>query len=238
MIAAMVNYPLTCDPKDILLAQNTNQVKNYFCGDVMVRGAYPGYIRRYLRENNITITMKQEDEEILRLGTVDFYAFSYYMTNCVGNDHSAESVSGNLLSGLKNPYLKASEYGWQIDPDGFRYILNELNDRYQIPLMVVENGLGAKDVLEDGKVRDDYRISYLRAHVEAMEEALGDGVNLIGYMPWSAIDLIALSTGSIEKRYGFIYVDADNEGNGSYRRICKDSFEWYRRLIASNGEER
>lgn len=238
MIAAMVNYPLTCDPKDILLAQNTNQVKNYFCGDVMVRGAYPGYIRRYLRENNITITMKQEDEEILRLGTVDFYAFSYYMTNCVGNDHSAESVSGNLLSGLKNPYLKASEYGWQIDPDGFRYILNELNDRYQIPLMVVENGLGAKDVLEDGKVHDDYRISYLRAHVEAMEEALGDGVNLIGYMPWSAIDLIALSTGSIEKRYGFIYVDADNEGNGSYRRICKDSFEWYRRLIASNGEER
>ncbi len=238
MIAAMVNYPLTCDPKDILLAQNTNQVKNYFCGDVMVRGAYPGYIRRYLRENNITITMKQEDEEILRRGTVDFYAFSYYMTNCVGNDHSAEAVSGNLLSGLKNPYLKASEYGWQIDPDGFRYILNELNDRYQIPLMVVENGLGAKDVLEDGKVHDDYRISYLRAHVEAMEEALGDGVNLIGYMPWSAIDLIALSTGSIEKRYGFIYVDADNEGNGSYRRICKDSFEWYRRLIASNGKER
>ena len=237
MIAAMVNYPLTCDPRDILLAQNTNRLKNYFCGDVMVRGAYPGYIRRYLREQGIHISMEQGDEDILRRGTVDFYAFSYYMTNCVGNDRNAETVSGNLLSGLKNPYLKASEYGWQIDPDGFRYILNELHDRYQIPLMVVENGLGAKDTPEDGKIHDEYRIAYLREHIKAMKEALKDGVNLIGYMPWSAIDLIALSTGNVEKRYGFIYVDCDNQGKGSYERIRKDSFSWYRKVIASNGSD-
>lgn len=238
MIAAMVNYPLTCHPKDILLAQNTNQVKNYFCGDVMVRGSYPGYMNRYFREHGLEIQMAPGDGEILKNGTVDFYAFSYYMTNCVGSDLSAEKVSGNLLSGLKNPYLVASEYGWQIDPDGFRYILNELNDRYQVPLMVVENGLGAKDTLEDGRVHDDYRIAYLREHVAAMEEALADGVNLIGYMPWSAIDLIALSTGSIEKRYGFIYVDADNQAEGTYSRVRKDSFYWYQKVIATNGAEK
>ena len=237
MIAAMVNYPLTCNPDDILLAQNTNQLKNYFCGDVMVRGAYPGYMKRYLEENNISIEMKEEDDKILKEGCVDFYSFSYYMTNCIGYDPNAEKVSGNLLSGLKNPYLKASEYGWQIDPNGFRYILNELYDRYQIPLMVVENGLGAKDELEDGKVHDAYRISYLQEHIKAMKEAIKDGVDLIGFMPWSAIDLIALSTGNIEKRYGFIYVDADNDGNGTYDRICKDSFYWYKKVISSNGEE-
>lgn len=203
----------------------------------MVHGSYPGYAKRYMREHGIEIRMHSEDTEILKQGTVDYYAFSYYMTYCTGNDRDAEKVSGNLLSGLKNPYLKDSEFGWQIDPVGFRYVLNDLNDRYQIPLMVVENGLGAKDELEDGAVHDPYRIAYLREHIKALREAVEDGVDIIGYMPWSAVDLIALSTGNIEKRYGFVYIDADNEGNGSYDRIRKDSFRWYKKVIASRGED-
>ena len=138
---------------------------------------------------------------------------------------------------MQNPYLKASEFGWQIDPVGLRYVLNELYDRYQLPLMIVENGLGAYDQLEDGKVHDEYRILYLKKHIEALKEAVADGVEVIGYMPWSAIDLIALSTGNVEKRYGFIYVDVDNLGHDSYQRYCKDSYQWYKQVIASHGEK-
>lgn len=203
----------------------------------MVRGNYPGYAMRYLREHSINIAMEPEDNRILKRGTVDFYAFSYYMTNCCGHDENADKTKANLVDGLKNPYLKASEYGWQIDPAGLRYMMNEMYDRYQIPLMIVENGLGAKDTVEDGEVHDPYRIDYLRAHIKAMSEAVEDGVEVLGYMPWSAIDLIALSTGNMEKRYGFIYVDADNEGKGSYRRIRKDSFYWYKKVIESNGTD-
>ena len=238
MLASMLNYPLTCHPDDVLLAQQTNQVKYLFCGDVMIRGRYPNYIRRYLRENGIQIETQPGDDAILAGGTVDFCALSYYMTYCTGHDRSAEKVTGNLLEGLKNPYLQTSEFGWQIDPAGLRCLLNQLYDRWQLPLMIVENGLGAKDTVEDGRVHDAYRIAYLREHIKALDAAVSeDGVPVLGYMPWSALDLIALSTGSIDKRYGFIYVDADSEGRGSYARIPKDSFYWYKKVIEANGNE-
>ena len=149
----------------------------------------------------------------------------------------AGKAAGNLISGLKNPFLEASEWGWQIDATGMRYLLNQLYDRYQIPLMIVENGLGARDTLEDGKVHDNYRIAYLKEHVKALKEALEDGVEVLGYMSWTAIDLIGLSTGTIDKRYGFIYVDVDNKGKGTLDRYRKDSFYWYQKVIASNGEQ-
>lgn len=238
MLASMLNYPLTCHPDDVLLAQQTNQVKYLFCGDVMIRGRYPNYIGRWFREQDIHIEMQPEDEAILAQGKVDFCALSYYMTYCTGHDCSAEKISGNLLEGLKNPYLETSGFGWQIDPVGLRYLLNDLYDRWQLPLMIVENGLGAKDTVEDGKVHDAYRIAYLREHIKALEATISeDNVPVMGYMPWSALDLIALSTGNVEKRYGFIYVDVDNEGNGSYDRIPKDSFAWYKKVIATNGED-
>lgn len=238
MLASMLNYPLTCHPDDVLLAQQTNQVKYLFCGDVMIRGRYPNYIGRWFREQDIHIEMQPEDEAILAQGKVDFCALSYYMTYCTGHDRSAEKISGNLLEGLKNPYLETSGFGWQIDPVGLRYLLNDLYDRWQLPLMIVENGLGAKDTVEDGKVHDAYRIAYLREHIKALEATISeDNVSVMGYMPWSALDLIALSTGNVEKRYGFIYVDVDNEGNGSYDRIPKDSFAWYKKVIATNGED-
>ncbi len=238
MLASMLNYPLTCHPDDVLLAQQTNQVKYLFCGDVMIRGRYPNYIGRWFREQDIHIEMQPEDEAILAQGKVDFCALSYYMTYCTGHDRSAEKISGNLLEGLKNPYLETSGFGWQIDPVGLRYLLNDLYDRWQLPLMIVENGLGAKDTVEDGKVHDAYRIAYLREHIKALEATISeDNVPVMGYMPWSALDLIALSTGNVEKRYGFIYVDMDNEGNGSYDRIPKDSFAWYKKVIATNGED-
>ena len=238
MLASMLNYPLTCHPDDVLLAQQTNQVKYLFCGDVMIRGRYPNYIGRWFREQDIHIEMQPEDEAILAQGKVDFCALSYYMTYCTGHDRSAEKISGNLLEGLKNPYLETSGFGWQIDPVGLRYLLNDLYDRWQLPLMIVENGLGAKDTVEDGKVHDAYSIAYLREHIKALEATISeDNVPVMGYMPWSALDLIALSTGNVEKRYGFIYVDVDNEGNGSYDRIPKDSFAWYKKVIATNGED-
>ena len=238
MLASMLNYPLTCHPDDVLLAQQTNQVKYLFCGDAMIRGRYPNYIGRWFREQDIHIEMQPEDEAILAQGKVDFCALSYYMTYCTGHDRSAEKISGNLLEGLKNPYLETSGFGWQIDPVGLRYLLNDLYDRWQLPLMIVENGLGAKDTVEDGKVHDAYRIAYLREHIKALEATISeDNGPVMGYMPWSALDLIALSTGNVEKRYGFIYVDVDNEGNGSYDRIPKDSFAWYKKVIATNGED-
>lgn len=236
MIAYMCNYPLTCKPQDMLLAQQHDQMKNMFCSDVMIRGEYPGYALRYINDNNIKIEIKEEDLNIIKRGTVDFYSCSYYMSNCIGEDKSSDKSSGNLISGLKNPYLKASEWGWQIDEKGLRWVLNNVYDRYRVPIMIVENGLGARDEVEiDGSINDDYRIEYLKKHIEQLKEALKDGVNVIGYLPWSAIDLIALSTGSIEKRYGFIYVDINNEGKGTFKRIPKKSFYWYKNVIKENG---
>lgn len=239
MLAVTQNYPLTCHPNDMLLAQQTNQVQNFFCGDVIVHGHYPNYMERYFKQKNITIEKGIHDDEILKEGIVDYIAFSYYCSSCVGNDENAQKVSGNLLSGLKNPYLQESDFGWLIDPVGLRYTLNEFYDRWHKPLMIVENGLGAYDTLtEDFKVHDDYRIEYLRQHIQTLSDAISiDGIEVLGYMPWSALDLIALSTGNIEKRYGFIYVDVDNQQQGTFKRYRKDSFYWYKKVIESNGEK-
>ncbi len=242
MFASMLQYPLTCHPDDIFAASLNNQTNYLFAPDVQVRGTYPGYIKRYWRDHDIHVHMEEGDEEILKAGTVDFISFSYYSTTCMSVTQEADSpgkgkAAGNLITGMKNPYLKASEWGWQIDAVGMRYLLNQLYDRYQKPLMIVENGLGARDTFEDGKIHDDYRIEYLREHVKQLKEAILDGVEVIGYMPWSAIDLIGLSTGTIDKRYGFIYVDTDNKGGGTMKRYRKDSFYWYQKVIRSNGEE-
>ena len=237
MLASMLNYPLTCHPDDVLLAQQTNQVKYLFCGDVMIRGRYPNYIGRWFREQDIHIEMQPEDEAILAQGKVDFCALSYYMTYCTGHDRSAEKISGNLLEGLKNPYLETSGFGWQIDPVGLRYLLNDLYDRWQLPLMIVENGLGAQDTLEaDGSIQDDYRIDYLKQHIEAMKLAMEDGVDLMGYIAWSGIDIVSASTGEMNKRYGFVYVDKQNDGSGTLERKKKKSFYWYQKVIRTNGE--
>lgn len=230
-------YPLTCSPEDVLACQEMNHLKNWFCGDVQVRGEYPGYIKRYFRENGITVRMEDGDAAALKEGCVDFYTFSYYMSGCATADQEKAAGEGNLLGGVSNPYLKASDWGWQIDPKGLRYSLNEIYDRYRIPLMVVENGLGAYDKKEaDGTIRDDYRIEYLRSHIGQMREAVEDGVDLMGYTPWGCIDLVSASTGEMAKRYGFIYVEKYDDGTGDLSRRKKASFDWYKKVIASNGE--
>lgn len=229
-------YPYTCNPDDIIETQKQMQMMNWFCSDVQVRGYYPYYAERFFEEHNISIKMEEGDLEILKEGTVDFYTFSYYMSNCIAKEADAEATAGNMLGGLKNPYLKASDWGWQIDPKGLRYTLNEIYARYQIPLMVVENGLGAYDKIEeDGSINDDYRIDYLRAHIEQMREAVADGVDLMGYTPWGCIDLVSASTGEMAKRYGFIYVEKYDDGTGTLARRKKKSFDWYKNVIATNG---
>ncbi len=230
-------YPYTCSPDDMIETQREMQMINWYCSDIQVRGEYPYYAKRYFEEHNIKIQMEDGDLEILKEGTVDFYTFSYYMSNCVSTDPEKMKTSGNLMGGVKNPYLESSDWGWQIDPKGLRYSLNEIYGRYQIPLMVVENGLGAHDKLEeDGSIRDDYRIDYLRRHIEQMKEAVKDGVDLMGYTPWGCIDLVSASTGEMAKRYGFIYVEKYDDGTGSLARRKKKSFDWYKQVIASNGE--
>lgn len=232
------SYGLTCDPHDQIVNQEKNHLMNWFCSDVQCRGAYPNYIKRYFKENNINIFMEEGDEDILKAGPVDFYTCSYYMSNCQTADKSKEAGSGNILGGVSNPYLKASDWGWQIDPIGLRYSLNEIWDRYQKPIFVVENGLGAYDKIdEDGKVRDDYRIDYLRSHIEQMHEAVLDGVDLRGYTPWGCIDLVSASTGEMAKRYGFIFVERYDDGTGDFSRRRKESFYWYQKVIKTNGED-
>lgn len=230
-------YPLTCNPKDVLVCQEMNHIKNWFCGDVQVRGEYPGYIKRYFDQNDIHIKIEKDDLKILKEGCVDFYTFSYYMSGCGTADEDKEMAAGNLIGGVSNPYLKASDWGWQIDPEGLRFTLNEIYDRYHIPLMIVENGLGAYDKIEeDGSINDDYRIDYLRQHIEQMHEAVLDGVDLMGYTPWGCIDLVSASTGEMAKRYGFIFVEKYDDGSGDFSRRKKKSFDWYKKVIASNGE--
>lgn len=230
-------YPLTCNPDDVIECQKEMQYMNWFASDIQVRGAYPYYAKRFFEENGIEIKKEVGDDAILAEGTVDFYTFSYYMSNCVTTDKDAVGANGNLLGGVKNPYLKASDWGWQIDPQGLRYCLNELYGRYQIPLMVVENGLGAYDNLEeDGSIHDSYRIDYLREHIKQMEEAVKDGVDLMGYTPWGWIDVVSASTGEMAKRYGFVYVNKYDDGTGDLGRRRKDSFYWYKKVIESNGD--
>lgn len=236
MICHITVYPLTCHPDDMILTQQEDLMRNCFSGDVQVKGIYPYYIKKYFEKNNISFEITKEDEKALKEGTVDFYSFSYYMSNCISHDANSAKVSGNVMGGAKNPYLEATDWNWQIDPKGLRYTLNHVYDRYGIPVMVTENGLGARDTLVDGQIHDDYRIQYIKEHIEQMKLAIDDGVDLIGYTPWSSIDLVSVSTGEMEKRYGFIYVDRDNNGNGTMKRYRKDSFYWYKKVIESNGE--
>lgn len=239
MIAGSEVYPLTPDPKDVILAQQQMEMNNFYCGDVHVRGAYPAFAKKYWRDNDIHLNVNPSDAATLKAGTVDFYSFSYYSSGAVTvHPDKQEKVSGNMSAGTKNPYLKYSDWGWSMDPEGLRIYLNQVYQRYQIPLMIVENGLGAYDKVEaDGSINDDYRIDYLRGHVAAMKEALDDGVDLIGYTPWGCIDLASASTGQMSKRYGFIYVNRHDDQTGDYSRTPKKSFYWYKKVIESNGKE-
>jgi 6-phospho-beta-glucosidase len=233
------SYPYSSDPADVVENQRNMNNMNWFCSDVQCRGAYPFYAKRFFEENNITIQKEDGDDELLKKGTVDFYTFSYYMSTCVTtHDDVKERVSGNMVGGVKNPYLKSSDWGWQIDPIGLRYSLNEIYARYGLPMMIVENGLGAYDKLEeDGSIHDPYRVDYLRQHIEQMAEAVKDGVDLMGYTMWGPIDLVSASTGEMAKRYGFIYVEKYDDGTGSLARRRKDSFYWYKKVIETNGED-
>lgn len=236
MLARMENYAATCNPDDVLAALKKDQ-ENLFYTDVQVRGAYPSYMKRFFKENNIQVVFEPGDEAILKQYPVDFMSFSYYMTSITrALPDKDKATAGNLILGEANPYLEASDWGWQIDPVGLRITLNKLYDRYQVPLFIVENGLGALDkVEEDGSIEDSYRIAYLEKHIQQMYEAIEDGVELMGYTPWGCIDLVSASTSEMSKRYGFIYVDADDQGKGSFDRSRKASFYWYKDVIASNG---
>lgn len=235
MITKLSYYPMTCKPEDILKAQQ--YMRNiYAYSDTQVFGVYPTYLLSYYKNNGINIKKEPEDDFIMKNYPVDFVSFSYYMSSCVSSDETGlETTAGNTVMGLKNPYLESSDWGWQIDPIGLRVSLVELYDRYRKPLFIVENGLGAKDKLENGQIKDDYRIDYYRQHFKNMLDAiLEDGVELMGYTSWACIDLISESTKQISKRYGYIYVDIDDYGNGSYKRYKKDSFYWYKKVIENN----
>lgn len=238
MIAGITTYPRTCNPDDVELSQQTNRNMNFLCGDVHVRGDYPNFAKQYFKNNDINFDILDGDMDIIKAGVVDFYTFSYYSSTCRSTSPEYTTTGGNLSMGLKNPYLEANEWGWQIDPKGLRYYMNEVYGRYQIPLMVVENGLGFNDKFEDGTVHDEYRIDYLRKHIEQMDKAINeDGIELLAYTMWGCIDLVSAGTGEMKKRYGFIYVDMDDLGNGSLKRYPKDSFYWYKKVIASNGSD-
>ena len=237
MMNAGTSYPYSCNPEDVLLAQKTNR-QNYFFIDVQSRGRYPGYALKEFERHGFEVPAKDDDLEILQNNTVDFISFSYYSTRVVTTDATAKRDKNNMLDSVSNPYLEKSEWGWTIDPLGFRITLNELYDRYQKPLFVVENGLGAKDEFVNDTVEDDYRIEYLRRHIQNMKDAVDlDGVDLLGYTTWGPIDLVSASTGEMSKRYGFIYVDRDDYGNGTLKRYKKKSYDWYKKVIASNGED-
>ena len=243
MLAAGSTYPYTCHPNDVWESLEKNR-ENYFFIDVQSRGEYPAYAMKMMERKGIVPVMEEGDAELLKKHTVDFISFSYYSSRCASADPevNGQKTAGNIFASLKNPYLESSEWGWQIDPLGLRITLNDLYDRYQKPLFIVENGLGAVDELVkdehgDMTVNDDYRIEYLRAHIQAMRDAVTeDGVELWGYTTWGPIDLVSAGTGEMKKRYGFIYVDRDNEGNGTLARYKKKSFFWYRNVIATNGE--
>jgi 6-phospho-beta-glucosidase len=230
-------YPYSCAPEDVLLTQEMNR-ESYFFSDVQARGYYPNYAVKQFEREGIVIPFKEGDKELLMEHPVDFVSFSYYSSRVASAKLVDGMVSGNMFAGVKNPHLKDSQWGWQIDPIGLRITLNNLYDRYQKPLFIVENGLGARDELVNGTVEDDYRIDYLRDHIAAMKEAVElDGVDLMGYTSWGCIDLVSASTGEMSKRYGYIYVDRDDYGNGTLKRYKKKSFSWYKKVIATNGED-
>ncbi|WP_028530899.1 glycoside hydrolase family 1 protein [Paenibacillus sp. HW567] len=239
MVLSMPTYPLTPNPDDVIACMESEH-KNDFFADVHARGEYPNYMKRYFRDHGIEIHFEPGDAELLK-NTVDFISFSYYVSICeTGDPEKRIAGKGNLLGGVPNPHLEASEWGWQIDPQGLRYVLNRFYDRYQKPLFIVENGLGAVDQLTDdgngGKtVQDDYRIKYLNDHLVQVGEAILDGVEVMGYTTWGCIDIVSASTAEMKKRYGFIYVDRNNDGTGTLARYKKKSFDWYKEVIGTNG---
>ena len=230
MIACVPIYPYSCRPSDMMTSVKAMD-RSFFYSDVHVRGKIPAYAYTYWQRMGYNIQITEEDRKILREGTVDYIGFSYYMSKTVSEE------DGKCIY-KTNPHVRTNDWGWQIDPEGLRYVLNVLYERYSVPLFVVENGLGAYDeISEDGAIHDDYRIEYLKKHIIQMKKAVElDGVDVIGYTPWGCIDLVSFGTGEMEKRYGFIYVDKDNHGHGTLKRKKKDSYEWYKQVIASNGE--
>lgn len=233
MFCSNLTYPISHRPEDVYWNMRHNQME-YLYGDIMVRGYYPGYALRYYDEHNIHINFYPGDEEALKEGTVDFVSLSYYYSRLSGEEPYLHTDLGQV----PNPDIPASDWGWGIDPLGLRIALNEYWDRYQKPLYITENGLGAYDKVEaDGSIHDPYRIDYLRKHVEQVVESVKDGVDVRGYYPWGPIDIISCSSSEIEKRYGFIYVDYDNQFNGTGKRSLKDSYYWYKKVTASNGED-
>ncbi|MEG0661353.1 MAG: glycoside hydrolase family 1 protein [Anaerorhabdus sp.] len=228
MLGDDTSYPATCKPEDVFANTQKLQMSLYFYSDVLLRGEYPGYALRYFHDHNIKVKFGTNDEKMIKENTADFLSFSYYYTRI--------TEAGNI-SAKDNPHLEKSIWGWATDPLGFRNSLNQYWDRYQLPIFIAENGLGALDKIEiDGTIHDDYRISYLQAHIRAMKEAIKDGVNVFGYASWGPIDIISCSQGEMSKRYGYIYVDIDDRGNGTRKRLKKDSFYWYKKVIESNGE--
>lgn len=237
MLAAGSVYPYSCNPDDVWESMKKDR-ENYFFIDVQVRGEYPSYARKFLEKEGICLETGVDDARILKENTVDFVSLSYYNSRCVRADGQGEASGGNVFASAKNPYLTCSQWGWPIDPTGLRITLNALYDRYQKPLFIVENGLGAVDkVEEDGSIEDDYRIDYLSSHIKAMMQAVDeDGVELLGYTPWGCVDLISATTGEMSKRYGLIYVDKNDAGRGTLNRKKKKSFYWYKEVIETNGE--
>lgn len=240
MLAAGQFYPFSCNPDDVYKGMEADR-DNYFFTDVQARGEYPVWALKRMEKANVKLTISEEDKKILKEGTVDFISFSYYSSRCVSADPEVckNYAKGNaVFASVKNPYLKASEWGWQIDPLGLRITCNTLYDRYNKPLFIVENGLGAKDIIEDGKIHDTYRIDYMREHIKAMNAVINeDGIPLLGCTFWGIIDLVSASTGEMSKRYGMIYVDLDDKGEGTYNRLKKDSFYWYQKVIKTLGED-
>lgn len=237
MLAGGNFYPYSCKPEDVWAALEKDR-ENLFFIDVQARGAYPAWSARLFAEKGISVEMQPEDADILK-NTVDFVSFSYYASRCASADmNDGNSSAANVVKSLKNPWIEQSQWGWGIDPLGLRITMNMMYDRYQKPLFLVENGLGAQDNIDaDGQIQDDYRISYLREHINAMAEAIADGVQLMGYTTWGCIDVVSASTGEMSKRYGFVYVDRNDDGSGTLARRKKKSFGWYQQVIASNGEK-
>lgn len=240
MLAGGSFYPYSCDPKDVWQAKQTER-DNYFFTDVQSRGSYPSYRKKQMEREGISLRWLPGDEKILKEGTVDFIGFSYYCSRCdsANSEVTAGRMAANAFRTVRNPYLEASQWGWQIDPLGLRITMNDLYERYHKPLFIVENGLGAVDeVREDKRIEDDDRISYLREHIRHMIDGVAeDGIPLLGYTMWSPIDLVSASTGEMSKRYGLIYVDKDDKGDGSLIRRKKKSFDWYKHVIATNGAD-
>ncbi|MDU5110667.1 MAG: family 1 glycosylhydrolase [Clostridium sp.] len=235
MLSLSPIYPASCKPEDVFESYELRR-RSLFYSDIQMLGEYPSYFNRIAKENNINIEMEDVDKEILKKGVCDYLGFSYYRSSLHEAGMKILGNTGGLL-GKKNPYLSETKWGWPIDPLGLRYVCNELTDRYHKPLFIVENGLGAIDeVTEDGKIHDDERMDYLKKHVIMMNEAIEDGANILGYTWWGPIDIVSAGTGEMKKRYGFVYVDRDNDGNGSLKRIKKDSYNYYKQIIKTNGE--